>query len=73
MQHDLKIHETRMSNARLVGWCICGGWFYDSENLDQGPMVREFVSHLNEIQPYVNFAQRHVVEDDGSIHSPVSL
>lgn len=64
MQHDLKIHETRMSNARLAGWCICGGWRYVSENLDQKPMVDGFIEHLNEIEPYATFTQRRYESED---------
>lgn len=46
MQHDLKYHETRLGEAQLTGWCICGGWTYKSPMLAQEPMVEAFIDHV---------------------------
>lgn len=64
MQHDLKYHETRLGEAQLVGWCVCGGWTYESTNLHQEPMVRDFIEHLEQVKPYVMQARSYFTSED---------
>ena len=59
MQHDLKYYESRLGEAQLCGWCICGGYRFQSSNLDQQPMVMGFMMHLEEIEKTFKYVRQH--------------